>query len=98
MGIYDGAEICELVGLFLLNMLKERFENIGLHRDDGLAAIKTTPGRLADKARTQLIEIFNKFGDVTLDGTYKPYRKPNGEPLYIKRLSNHPPAVVNQLP
>ena len=32
------------------------------------------------------------------DGTYKPCRKPNDEPLYINRLSNHPPAIVNQLP
>ena len=99
MGSFDGAEICELVGLFILNTLKDRFNNIGLYRDDGLAAIKTTSGRLADKARKQLIETFNKFGlkmtatanmrrvsflDVTLDftdGTYKPYRKPNDEPL-----------------
>ena len=116
MGSNDGAEIFELVGLLILNILKERFENIGLYRDDGLAAIKTTSDRLADKAGKQLIETFNKFGlkitatanlrrvnflDVTLDltdGTYKPYRKPNDEPLYINRLSNHPPAIVNQLP
>ena len=32
------------------------------------------------------------------DGTYKPYRKPNDEPLYINGLSNHPPAIVKQLP
>ena len=41
------------------------------------------------------------FLDITLDltdGTYKPYRKPNDEPLYINRLSNHPPAIVKQLP
>ena len=31
------------------------------------------------------------------DGTYQPYRKPDDEPLYINRLSNHLPAVVNQL-
>ena len=107
---------CELVGVFILNKLEDRFENIGLYRDDGLAAIKTTSGRLADKARKQLIETFSKFGlkitatanlrrvnflDITLDltdGTYKPYRKPNDEPLYINRLSNHPPAIVKQLP
>ncbi len=39
MGSYDGAEICELVGLFILNKLGQKFgkENIGLYRDDGLA-------------------------------------------------------------
>ena len=36
-GSYDGAEICELVGLFILNKLGQKFgkENIGLYRDDG---------------------------------------------------------------
>jgi hypothetical protein len=39
MGSFDGAEICELVGLFILNHVGKRFgkENIGLYRDDGLA-------------------------------------------------------------
>ncbi len=41
MGSYDGAEICELVGLFILNKLGQKFgkENIGLYRDDGLAIV-----------------------------------------------------------
>ena len=46
MGSYDGAEVCDLVGLFVLNTLAEKFEkdNIGLQRDDGLAVIKGTCG------------------------------------------------------
>ena len=34
IGSFDGAEICELVGLFILNHLGKRFgkENIGLYR------------------------------------------------------------------
>ena len=102
MGSYDGTEICELVGLFFLNKLENRFgKQIGLYRDDGLAAITTTSGRLADKARKDLIQIFADFGmkiiaaanlkrvnflDITFDltdGTYKPYRKPNDDPLYV---------------
>ena len=117
MGSYDGAEICELVGLFILSELEKRFgTNIGLYRDDGLAAISTTSGRLADRARKDLIEIFKQFNlkvtatanlkrvdflDITFDltdNTYKPYRKPNDEPLYINRLSNHPPSFLHQLP
>ena len=41
MGSYDGAEICELVGLFIFNHLGNSFgkKNIGLYRDDGLAII-----------------------------------------------------------
>ena len=42
MGAFDGAEVCELVGLFLLKRVTEANigltkENLGLYRDDGLA-------------------------------------------------------------
>ena len=63
MGSFDGAEICEQIGLFILHSLENRFgKKIGLYRDDGLAAINTTSGRLEDKARKDLIRIFESFG------------------------------------
>ena len=39
MGAYDGAEVCEVVGLFLLHTLGEKLGNkhVSLYRDDGLA-------------------------------------------------------------
>ena len=41
MGSFDGAEVCELVGLYLLNKIKPLLDsnNIGLCRDDGLAIV-----------------------------------------------------------
>ena len=42
MGSYDGAETCELVGLFLLNEIRKRHNNFGLYRDDELGIINTT--------------------------------------------------------
>ena len=118
MGSHDGAEICELVGLFILNRLSKKFgkQSIGLYRDDGLALIKSKSARLADKTRKKLHKIFELFDlkitaesnlrivnflDVTFDlnnGKYRPYRKPNDEPLYINRYSNHPPSIIRQLP
>ena len=64
MGSYDGAEICELVGLFILNHLGKSFgkENIGLYRDDGLAIIKNKSARLAGKTRKELHKAFEQFG------------------------------------
>ncbi len=64
MGSYDGAEICEFVGLFILNNLGETFgkENIGLHRDDGLAIMKSKSARLADKTSKELHKCFEQFG------------------------------------
>jgi hypothetical protein len=63
MGSHDGAEICELVGLFILNHLSKKFgkENIGLYRDDGLALIKSKSAHLADKTRKELHKIFELF-------------------------------------
>ena len=38
MGTLDGAEICEVLGLYILHKLGEKYgkERIGLYRDDGL--------------------------------------------------------------
>ena len=41
------------------------------------------------------------FLDITMDlesGIFKPYMKPNNTPLYIHRLSNHPPSVIKNIP
>ena len=29
---------------------------------------------------------------------YKPYKKPNDEPQYINKLSNHPPPIIRNIP
>ena len=46
VGCFDGAEVCELVGTFILNKLKNVFQNntFGLYGDDGLAVIKGFSG------------------------------------------------------
>ena len=64
MGSYDGAEICELVGLFLLKHMENIFdrEYVGLYRDDGLAVLKNTSGPQTDRIRKQLIKLFQEHG------------------------------------
>ena len=64
MGSYDGAEICELVVLFILDKLSEKLGNeyVGLYRDDGLALIKGTNGRNADITRKMLHDVFQQIG------------------------------------
>ena len=63
MGSYDGSEICEITGLFMLKKLAERFgkDNIGLYRDDGLALLRKSSGPKAERARKDLIAIFKKY-------------------------------------
>ena len=41
------------------------------------------------------------FHDIRLnlkDNTYQPYRKPNSEPIYINKSSNHPKSIIKGLP
>ena len=46
MGCYDGAEVCELVGCYILNQLSAvmKKELVGLYRDDGLGIMKKMSG------------------------------------------------------
>ena len=45
MGAYDGAQITDLVGIYILHMLKKQIPQIdfGLYRDDGLGVHKESP-------------------------------------------------------
>ena len=59
MGSYDGAEICELVGLYILHVLGEKCvkDKIGLYRDDGLACLGNINGSQAERIRKGFISI-----------------------------------------
>ena len=61
-GSYDGAESCELVGLFILSQL-EKIErlNVGLYRDDGLGVTPASP-RQVENIKKQIVAIFAKNG------------------------------------
>ena len=81
MGSFDGAETCELVGLYLLYQLRHLDIDVGIYRDDGLAVSRKTP-RQTELIKKELCRIFadnklritveaNKksvdFLDITLD-------------------------------
>ena len=95
MGSYDGAETCELVGTYILSQLKEipYGMEIGLYRDDGLAALDQTPPKI-EKIKKEICKVFAKnnlritieankkvvnFLDVTLDLITEKY-KPYSKP------------------
>ena len=52
-----------LVGLFLLHKLRSKFKNndIGLYRDDGLAAFRNMGPRTAEKIKNQFEDCFKEF-------------------------------------
>ena len=82
MGSFDGAETCELVGCYLLSLLTKKYgQNIGLYRDDGLAALKGNPQEV-ERIKKDICKVFRdhdlkitveanttkvNFLDVTLD-------------------------------
>ena len=53
MGSYDDAEICELVGLYILSFFGKVYgiQNVGFYRDDGLACLHKISGPASDKIR-----------------------------------------------
>ena len=62
MGAYDGAEVCELVGNYLLYELSKLYEkkDIGLYRDDGLAVFKNKSGPESEKIKKSIQAIFRE--------------------------------------
>ena len=64
MGSFDGAEVCELIGLFLLNNLSEKYgkNNVGLYRDDGLVLLRNANGPQSERTRKDITREFKKQG------------------------------------
>ena len=62
MGSYDGADVCELVGLYLLNLLTNEFgkHNIGLYRDDDLSCFQNISGPDSEKIKKKMCKIFKE--------------------------------------
>ena len=56
----DGAEVCELVGNFLLHKLSEKYKrkNLALYRDDGLAIFKNGNGPDPEKIKKHFCKLF----------------------------------------
>lgn len=99
MGNFDGAEVCQLVRLFILNDLQQIRNKIGLFQDNELAVFKNTTGPQAEKIRKQITKRFKENGlkitiqcnlksadylDATLNLTNVPFQP-------YRNLSDEPP-------
>ena len=64
MGAFDGAEVAELIGLFLLYKFEQEFPqlNFGLYRDDGLGVHAKLPGPVATRTTKRISEFFKTYG------------------------------------
>ena len=62
MGAYDGAELCELVGTYMLFLISEKYnkKNFGLYRDDRLGVVKNKNGPETEKIKKNIQKIFKE--------------------------------------
>ena len=62
MKAYDEAEVCELIGIFMLPLFSKHIikNHVGLHRDDGLTILKNTCGLEAEKLKTKFQKLFKE--------------------------------------
>lgn len=71
MGSYDGAETCELIGLYILSQLQHLDINVGLYRDDGLAVCRKPP-RQIEQIKKEMCKIFNSNNlKITIEANLK---------------------------
>jgi len=74
MGSYDGAETCQLFGIYLLNLLTTEMNlecNLGLYRDDELIVCEGTSTHIEQKKK-QICNFFRKFNlSITIEANEK---------------------------
>ena len=60
MGSYDGAEVCEIVGIYLLSQVNQVIDNadVGLYRDDGLAVMRNIGKPEVERRKKRIIKLF----------------------------------------
>ena len=70
MGSYFGAELCDLIGLHILDKLSGEYETgqIGLYRDDGLGIIRCINNQHLENKKKRTIKIIKDIGfNITID-------------------------------
>ena len=74
MGCYDGAEVCEIAGSYMLNLLSNILGKVlvGLYRDDGLAIVRNVSGPEIKRKRKTIIKLFKECGlNITIQTNLK---------------------------
>ena len=89
------ACICMMDWYFLINTSKQKTTDP--IREDIIEIFKNAGFKFEIKTNLHIVD----FLDITFnlsDETYKPYKKPNDQLLYVKSSSNHLPQIIKQLP
>ena len=64
MGSFDGAEVCELVGIYILCSLAKLInkEDCGFYKDDELLILRNVNGQQLDRMCKNMIKTFKDIG------------------------------------
>ena len=87
MGSYDGAETCDLVGLYLLDQMKDLGIECGLYKDDGLAVSSLTR-QLTENVKKKICAIEEIFNTAV-----PPYQQAISDAGYNYKLKFQPPTA-----
>ena len=62
MGCYNDAEVCDIVGSYILNLLCNILDKdlVGLYRDDDLAIVRNLSGPEIERKRKAIIKLFKE--------------------------------------
>ena len=75
MGSFDGAEVCELVGLFILDNVRNKYglDASGLYQDDGLCCFHKISGPQSERLKKNISKLFKDEFDlkITIDTNLK---------------------------
>ena len=74
MACFDGAEVLELVGTYILNQIKDTFaqHSVGVYRDDDLAVVKGLSGSEIERIKKGIVEVFKDCGlKISIKGELK---------------------------
>ena len=63
MESYDGAELCELIGIYIQSLLKNILskDNMGLYRDGGLFILRKINKQQTDRVRKKIISVLKNI-------------------------------------
>ena len=71
IGSWDGADICELLGLYILSQLQNLNIQVGLYRDDGLGAATQCPEQV-ENIKKKNCQVFSDIGlKITVEANKK---------------------------
>jgi len=102
MGSFDGAEVCEhQLDLYRDDGLAAFYNTNSKEPDrirkDIIQEFGKLPLKITITTNMKIVNFLDKTFNLS-DGTYKPYKKPNDDKVYINASSNHPPNIIKQLP